>query len=91
MAYNVKNNHNAAVIASENLSKPYLREALNRELERYDLTLEDTVREHKWVIGQRGDLPTKLRAIQEHYEILGMRSDRNEFNNGRVNIALVIE
>jgi phage terminase small subunit len=64
MAYNVKDNHNASVIASENLTKPYLREALNEMLEQYNLTLEDTIREHKWVITQKKDISTKLKGIQ---------------------------
>lgn len=90
MAYNVKDNHNASVIASENLSKPYLRQALNKMLEKYDLALEDTVREHKWVIKQKKDIPSKLKGIQEHYEIVGLHPTKKDSQRD-IKIGLVVQ
>lgn len=90
MAYNVKDGHNASVIASENLAKHYLREALNEMLENYGLILEDTVKEHKWVISQKKDIATKLKGIQEHYELVGLHPKEKE-KDVHANIAMVIE
>jgi len=39
-AYNVKNSHVARVIASENLSKPYIREEINKVLRTNGVSLE---------------------------------------------------
>lgn len=89
MAYDVKDRHNASVIASENLSKPYLREALSEMLEVHGLALDDTIKEHKWLIGQRANIPTKFDAIKEHYELLGLHSKDNKINSD-IRIALVI-
>jgi len=89
MVYRVKDNHNASVMASENLAKPYLREAVNEGLEKYNLNLEDTVREHKWVIAQKKDLATKLKGIQEHYDILGMHSKEKQPER-QVNVGIFV-
>ena len=89
MAYNVKDNHMASVMASENLAKPYLREELNKMLEQYDLVLEDTIKEHKWVITQRKDISSKMRGIREHYEVLGLRNKRN-YDEKPIRIGLVV-
>ncbi len=87
-AYDVKDRHNASVIASENLLKPYLREALNEMLENHNLHLNDTVQEHKWLIAQREHIATKFDAIKEHYELLGLHT-KDRVNTG-INIALVV-
>lgn len=90
MVYDVKDGHNASVIASENLAKPYLREALNDMLKEYGLVLQDTIKEHKWVISQKKDIATKLKGIQEHYEILGLHPKKKEEDEHQSNIAIII-
>ena len=87
--YGVKDRHNASVIASENLTKPYLRQALYEMLEANGLSLEDSVREHKWLIKQRQHISTKFDAIKEHYELLGLHP-KDKRNDNDVHIAMFV-
>jgi hypothetical protein len=70
--YEVKDRHNASVIATENLRKPYLREHLYGMLEQSGLKLQDTIMEHAKTVRQNKNRVAKIHAIRLHYELIGL-------------------
>ena len=78
----------AATIASDNMRKPYIREEINRLLSRNGLKLENTFKQHDWIFKQTQDISTKLRAVQEHYELVGLHPDKDM--RPQVQIGLVV-
>lgn len=70
-AYNAKNSDVAKSIASENLAKPYLREAIEARLQDIGVTDEYLLKEHKKIIEQDENLSAKNTAIDMMYKIKG--------------------
>lgn len=94
-AYETDNYHTAAVVASENLNKPKVRDAVLNALEHHSLTAIDAVRPVKEAIDFKGDtkresLEVNLKGVDRYLKLLAMTEDRTDkgssttliFNNG---------
>lgn len=74
-SYNVKNIHVAKVIASENLSKPYIRDEINKALRSNGVSIEMVARNFVYIanaIPRKISGEVKLKASIELAKILGM-------------------
>ncbi|OGE86319.1 MAG: hypothetical protein A3J48_02365 [Candidatus Doudnabacteria bacterium RIFCSPHIGHO2_02_FULL_46_11] len=70
--YKVKNNNVAKSIAHENLTKPYLREAIMHKMAQAGLTADHLFNEHKKVVAQDSNLPAKNTALDMAYRLYGL-------------------
>ena len=61
----------ARVMAADSLTKPYISEALNELFAEYELTPELVDRELHYVIEQKAELSSKVKAINEYNKITG--------------------
>ena len=87
IAYNAKKDQTSRVIASENLAKPYLREAIEERLEEAGITDDLLFSEHKKVIIQSKHLPSKNGAIDMAYKLKGSYApDKKQVSNLNINI-----
>ena len=69
--YNVANDNSARQLASENLTKPNIREALLREFEKKELNNDLVSDKHKENIVQNKNLPARITAREMYYKITG--------------------
>ncbi len=88
IAYDIKNRQVAANVGSEVMRKPYIRQEINELLEKSGLNLGETVKQHKWIINQNKDISTKLKAVQEHYDLVGLHPEEKGKSN--VSVGLII-
>src|SRR3990167_7715086 len=74
-------------MASENLTKPYLKEALEQAMEEQGITDDLLLKEHKKVIIQSKHLPSKNTAIDMAYKLKGSYApDKKQVSNLNINI-----
>ena len=86
-SYDVKNRVVAKSMASENLAKPYLKEALEQAMEEQGITDDLLLKEHKKVIIQSKHLPSKNTAIDMAYKLKGSYApDKKQVSNLNINI-----
>ena len=86
--YNVKSAGVAGAIASENLAKPKIREAIAELLRENDIELAKVLAIHKRNLEQDKHLPTSQKAVNDYYELVGLKEQQDIT---KVNIAFVIE
>lgn len=87
--YNTTDAKTAQAIATENLSKPLIREELARELEANGLSLDFVMRNHRYNIDQTEHLPTKQHAIDTAYRLYHLIGT-DDTQKPAVNVAFVI-
>ncbi|MBI4091857.1 MAG: terminase small subunit [Candidatus Levybacteria bacterium] len=83
--YNVSKKHGkpdrmlARNIASENLAKPGIKNYIREKLETHELSIENVMRQHSFLINQFDDLSVKAKAIDMYYKKIGAyASDKND-------------
>jgi phage terminase small subunit len=86
--YDVANDDVAKSIASENLSKPYLREYIHDIMKRNSVDIDDVVSIHKRNMLQDTHLPTSQKAVADFYNVLGVTEQKTDT---RVQVAFVLE
>ncbi len=69
--YEPSNERSASAIASENLTKPVMVTAIQEEMDTQGITDELLLKEHKKVITQDTNLPSKNVAIDMAYKLKG--------------------
>ena len=86
--YDTVKNSVAGNIASDNLMKPHIREEIERLLANNDIELGNVLAIHKRNLEQDKHLPTSQKAVNDYYELIGLKSQPP---TAKVNIAFVIE
>ena len=86
--YNTDKPNSAAVIANENLIKPKVREEIARLLSANGIELEGILNIHKRNMEQDTHLGTSQKAVNDAYELLGLK---DQPDTTKVNIAFIIE
>lgn len=86
-AYDVKNYGTAAVVATENLNKPNIREAVQRALEHHQLTPEMALEPVKKALLYKGDteresLEMNLKGVGIYQRLLAMTEDKTAGGGG---------
>lgn len=86
-SYNVKSVDVAKTVASENYSKPNIREAIQRALEHHQITPEMALEPVKRGLLFQGDteresLDMNLKAVGIYSKLLGMTEDKSNQSNG---------
>jgi phage terminase small subunit len=77
--YKVNGNRKlAAVISSENLTKPNICEYLRAQLKKSGLTEESVRLQHLFLINQFADLSVKQRAIDMYYKVTGKYNTKED-------------
>jgi phage terminase small subunit len=89
-AYNTDKPDVAKVIASENLTKPNIRDALIPVFEKHDINLDSAIapigkglKATKWndFTGEReDDLPTQMKASDRALKLMGVNQEGNTYN-----------
>ena len=87
-SYDTKSTNVASAMAVENLAKPRIREEIARLLSDNDIELSEVLSIHKRNMVQGKHLPTSQKAVNDVYELLGLKDQQN---TTKVNIAFVIE
>lgn len=88
-AYDTSDPNVAGAIASENLTKPKIKEEINRLLAGNGISIEEILTFHKRNMVQDINYPTSQKAIGDFYELLGLKTTDKPTNE--VKIAFVIE
>lgn len=89
IAYDASNRDTARSIATENLSKPLIREAIAKQLQENGIEMQEIYSTHKRNMLQQENLPTSQKAVSDFYEILGMKGDRAQEAQQK-NIAIIV-
>lgn len=82
------NEKGASAIAVENLAKPRIREEIARLLADNDIELQEVLRIHKRNLTQSKHLPTSQKAVNDYYELVGLK---DQPDTTRVKIGFIIE
>lgn len=78
----------ASVIASSNLAKLRIREEVAKVMAENDIELHNVLAIHKRNLEQDKHLPTSQKAVNDYYELVGLKEQKSE---NSVNIAFVVE
>lgn len=82
------NAKNASVVANANLKRLKIREEIARLMADNDIELHNVLKIHKRNLEQDKHLPTSQKAVNDYYELVGLKEQKNE---NSVNIAFVVE
>lgn len=88
-AYNTVSTDVAGAIASENLTKPKIREEIRRLLSDNDVELEEIFSVHKRNLLQDKHLPTSQKAVGDFYEILGLKNQGEASTSTKIAFFIV--
>lgn len=88
--YDIKNDDTAKSIASENLAKPYLQQALDAKMLELGIDEHFLLTEHKKIIEQDRNLPAKNTAIDMAYRLKGVYA-AEKHSNFNLNIPQTVE
>ena len=86
-AYNVKKNTTASSISTENLTKPLVRESIERALENSGLTDDVVTTIHTRNMKQSKHLSVSQQAVRDYYKL----KYGNNTQGSKLNVAFVIK
>lgn len=85
--YNTATYNSAALIGSENIRKPQLREMIDKALKKNNIDIDTVMGIHKRNMTQQKHLPTSQRAVEQAYTLLGVKPDEGQ---AKTQIAFII-